>query len=103
MLRAALVILIAAVVWLVATARADASRYVRFGVQDDAWLLGGPRTFEERLTTVEELGVDVVRVNLRWNEIAKRRPKKPTSDVDPAYRWNAADVLIDGLRAHGIT
>jgi hypothetical protein len=103
MLRAALVILVAAVVWLVATARADASRYVRFGVQDDAWLLGGPGTFEERLATVEELGADVVRVNLRWNEIAKRRPKQSASDVDPAYRWNAADVLLDGLRAHGIT
>jgi hypothetical protein len=102
MLRTALVILVVAVLWLVAIARADASPFIRYGIQDDAWLLGGPGTYEERLSKVEGLGVDVVRVNLRWNEIAARRPSIPSSHLDPAYRWKAADVLLNGLRAHGI-
>jgi hypothetical protein len=102
MLRAAFAILIAAVIWLVATARADASPSIRYGIQDDAWLLGGPGTYEERLSKVEGLGADIVRVNLRWNEIAARRPSKPSSHLDSAYRWKSADVLLDGLHAHGI-
>jgi hypothetical protein len=94
-------LLVVVLVWLFASARADASPYVQYGIQDDAWLLGGPGAYEERLTLVEQLGVDVVRVNLRWNEIAARRPAKPSSHLDPAYRWGAADVLLDGLHAHG--
>lgn len=102
MLRAALTLLVVPIAWLVVTARADASAYVRYGIQDDAWLLGGPGMYEARLSKVEGLGVDVVRVNLRWNQIAARRPTTPSSHLDPAYRWNAADVLLNGLRAHGI-
>ncbi len=65
-------------------------------------MLGGPGTFDERLDQVDALGVDVVRVNLRWDEIAAKRPAKPSSHLDPAYRWAAGDVLLGGLRARGI-
>ena len=102
MLRLVLAAIVSLGAFLVYSVRAEASPYVQYGIQDDAWLLGGPGTFEERLERVERLGVDVVRVNLRWNEIAARRPEKPTSHLDPAYRWNAPDVLLNGLRAHGI-
>ncbi len=102
MLRLVLAAIVAVGAFLVYSVRAEASPYVQFGIQDDAWLLGGPGAYEERLERVERLGVDVVRVNLRWNEIAARKPAKPTSHLDPAYRWNAADVLLNGLRAHGI-
>jgi hypothetical protein len=88
--------------FLVHAARADASTYVQYGIQDDAWLLGGPGTFDERLEQVDRLGVDVVRVNLRWDEIAAKRPTKPASHLDPAYRWAVPDVLLGGLRARGI-
>jgi hypothetical protein len=91
-----------AVVALIVTARADPSPYVQFGVQDDAWILGGPGTLDERLTKLESLGVDVVRVNLRWNEVAARKPARASSHLDRAYRWTAADVLLQGLREHGI-
>ena len=70
---------------------------------NDAWLLGGPGTFDERLDQLDELGVDVVRVNLRWDEIAAKRPAKPSSHLDPAYDWAVGDVLLGGLRARGIT
>ena len=102
MLRLVLAAIVAVGAFLVYSVRAEASPYVQYGIQDDAWLLGGPGAYEERLERVERLGVDVVRVNLRWNEIAARKPAKPTSHLDPAYRWNAADVLLNGLRAHGI-
>jgi hypothetical protein len=98
-----LVATLVAALALVLAVRAEASRYVRFGVQDDAWLLGGPGDYEERLDIVQRLGVDVVRVNFRWDQIAARRPAKPTSQLDPAYRWQRADVLLNGLRAHGLT
>src|SRR5215207_10066798 len=102
MLRMMLAVIVALGAFLVNAMRADASPYVQYGIQDDAWLLGGPGTFNERLDQVNRLGVDVVRINLRWDEIAAKRPAKPTSDRDPAYRWAAADVLLGGLRARGI-
>jgi hypothetical protein len=77
-LRAMLAATVVALVALIVAARSEASRYIAYGVQDDAWLLGGPGTLEERLTTLEELGVDVVRVSLRWNQIRARRPARPT-------------------------
>jgi hypothetical protein len=49
------------------------------------------------------LGVDVVRVNVRWNDIALRRPARPTKHTDRAYRWDPADALLNGLHIHGIT
>jgi hypothetical protein len=102
MLRIMLAAIVALGAFLVLEARADASPYVQYGIQDDAWLLGGPGTFDERLDQVDALGADVVRVNLRWDEIAAKRPVKPTSHLDPAYRWAAGDVLLGGLRMRGI-
>jgi hypothetical protein len=96
MLRIMLAAIVALGAFLVFEARADASPYVRYGIQDDAWLLGGPGTFDERLDQVDALGADVVRVNLRWDEIAAKRPAKPSSHLDPAYHWAAGDVLLGG-------
>ena len=48
---------------------ADASPNVRFGIQDDAWLVHGGGTLDERLDRLERLGVDVVRFNLHWDQI----------------------------------
>jgi hypothetical protein len=87
---------------LVLAVRAEASPNVRYGVQDDAWLLAGPGTLDERLTKLDALGVELVRVNLRWNAIAPTRPARAGDDADPAYRWAEADALLQGLRAHDI-
>ena len=85
MLRIMLAAIVTLGAFLVFAARADASPYAQYGIQDDAWLLGGPGTFDERLDQVDALGVDVVRVNLRWDEIAAKRPAKPSSHLDPAW------------------
>jgi hypothetical protein len=88
---------------LAAAPDARPSPEIRYGIQDDAWLLGGPGSYASRLRLLKSLGVDVVRINLRWNETARRRPARPRKHTDRAYRWNAADALLNGLRAHGIS
>lgn len=91
---------------LVATAAlagtAQASRYVQFGIQDDAWLAAGPGDFWDRLAELDHLGVEVYRFTLRWDRIAVRKPANGRNPDDPAYDWEFADAVIQGLRAHGI-
>ncbi|HEY3183626.1 MAG TPA: hypothetical protein VGJ77_12370 [Gaiellaceae bacterium] len=75
---------------------------IQYGLHDDAWLRDGPGALEDRLSKLDELGVEVVRYNLRWDRIATQRPAAPTSDDDPAYTWTDDDPVVNGLRAHGI-
>ena len=76
---------------------------VLYGIQDDAWLLGGPGSYGSRLRFLKGLGPDVVRVNVRWNEIARRRPARPTRHTDRAYNWDPADALLNALQDQGTT
>jgi hypothetical protein len=80
-----------------------ASKGVQYGIQDDAWLEFGPGKLDQRLATFKRLGVPVVRFTLRWNEIARRRPKQPTSPRDRAYDWRRPDRVLRGLRRYGLT
>src|ERR1044071_4650665 len=89
--------LFAVLIGLLACAAAspvDASRGVRYGVQDDAWLEFGPGTLNQRLATFKRLGVPLVRFTLHWNEIATRRPNDPTSPRDRAYDWHRSDRVL---------
>jgi hypothetical protein len=101
-LRIVLTAIVALGAFLVYSVRAEASPNVQYGIQDDAWLLGGPGTFEERLDQVDELGVDLVRINIRWDAVAATKPAKASNHLDPAYRWNTPDTLLEGLRSRGI-
>jgi hypothetical protein len=87
----------------VAASSAPASSGVRYGIQDDAWLEFGPGTLNQRLATFKRLGVPLVRFTLRWNQIAPRRPRAPTSPRDRAYDWRRPDRVLRGLRRHGLT
>jgi hypothetical protein len=78
---------------LAAPGTAAASPYVRYGVQDDAWLSYGPGTLESRLQQLDDLGVDVVRVTIDWRTVEPRRG---------TFDWTHYDELLDGLHAHGI-
>ena len=71
-----------------AAGSAHAAKGIQYGIQDDAWLESGPGTLDQRLTTFKRLGVPLVRFTLRWSDIARRRPKNPTSPRDRAYNWN---------------
>jgi hypothetical protein len=91
MLRLLLLAALAAALLVPATA--GASPYVRYGVQDDAWLEYGPGSLDDRLAQLDALGVDVVRVTLDW------RATEPTKGADD---WARADMLLNGLHDHGI-
>jgi len=46
----------------------------QYGIQDDAWLLGGPGTVTDRIAALQRVGVRLVRVTLRRDEVAATRP-----------------------------
>ena len=98
-----LFVLLFVVAACVAASSVQASKGVRYGIQDDAWLEFGPGTLDQRLATFKRLGVPLVRFTLHWNEIARRRPKDPTSPRDRAYDWRRPDRVLRGLRRHGLT
>jgi len=78
---------------LLLPAGASASPYVRYGVQDDAWLRFEPGPLSDRLDRLQSLGVDLVRLNLVWSEV-ERRPG--------VYDWSSYDPVLEGLHARGI-
>jgi hypothetical protein len=73
---------------------AQASPYVRYGVQDDAWLSYGPGTLDARLDELDALGAGVVRVTIVWPEVEPTRA---------AANWDRYDLLLNGLHARGIS
>ena len=91
MRAAALVIALASALALAGVAAG--SPYLRFGIQDDAWLEYGPGTLAERTATLDELGFDMVRVTLTWSEIEARRGKRD---------WSRSDRLLGALRERGL-
>jgi hypothetical protein len=101
--RVRLVAVLFAVAACVGASAAHASRGVRYGIQDDAWLEFGPGTLNQRLATFKRLGVPLVRFTLHWNEIATRRPNDATSPRDPAYDWHRPDRVLRGLHRYGLT
>jgi hypothetical protein len=100
--RLGILAVLAAVAALAAASAAPASRSARFGIQDDAWLLGGPGTLDKRVATLQALGVGVVRFTLRWDRVARTRPADVRDPSDPAYVWGAYGDVLDALHAAGI-
>ena len=72
---------------------AGASSGVRYGIQDDAWLVHGPGTLDDRLDRLDRLGVDLIRFNLHWDQIEAVRGQPV---------WEDSDAVLKGLQAHGI-
>ena len=72
---------------------AGASPSIRYGIQDDAWLLYGAGTLENRVDTLDRLGVDLVRFTIDWSKVEARRGDRDWSSVDP---------VLGALRARGI-
>jgi hypothetical protein len=87
---------------LVAAAPAGAATNAEYGIQDDAWLLYGPGTLPERLTTLQNLGVGVVRFTLRWDAVAPAKPSDARDPDDAAYRWGAYGDVLDALHEQGM-
>ena len=66
---------------------------VSYGIQDDAWLRYGPGTVEERVATLQGLGLGLVRVTVRWDAI-----EEPTGHV----RLGGTDAVLEPLHGAGI-
>jgi hypothetical protein len=101
-MRLAVALLVSALGLMLIPPPAGASRYVRYGIQDDAWVEFGPGKLEDRLDRLDRLGVELVRFTLRWDRIAARKPANGRHDVDPSYAWGNADAILRGLHARGI-
>ena len=71
----------------------QASSAVRYGIQDDSWLIHGAGTLDDRLDRLESLGVEIVRFNLHWDRIEAVRGEQ---------NWEESDLVLNGLRARGI-
>jgi hypothetical protein len=87
------IVVVAAVALLSFSTPAVASPSIRYGVQDDAWLLYGPGTLKQRLDRLQTLGVDLVRVSVNWSQVESR---------EGVFDWSGYDPAIKGLRARGI-
>ena len=82
---------------LFAPAGASASTRIQYGVQDDAWLVYGPESPAQRIQILQRLGVDVVRLTLRWDTVAQSAPADPRNPDDPAYNWELYDPILQRL------
>ena len=71
---------------------ANAQRHMLVGLQDDAMVLRGNPVFTFGM--MRELRVQVVRMNLNWPDVAKRRPAHPQDPADAAYDWDVYDRAI---------
>jgi hypothetical protein len=81
---------------------ASASPGIQYGIQDDAWLLGGSGSLQRRLDFVQNLGVTTVRFSIHWDQIAPTQPARALASNDPAYQWSGVDAVLQGLHARGI-
>ena len=99
MFRGVVALLAIALAAAVATVPASASPDAQFGIQDDAWLMYGPGTLSQRLTTLDTLGVGLVRLTLRFDQIAAKKPARPRDPDD--YNWGVFGATLDALHARG--
>lgn len=79
---------------------AQAQRHLLVGVQDDAMTLRGNPTFT--FSTLKQLRVQIVRINLNWNDVADKRPAHPQDPSDPAYDWRLYDRAIRYAAQNGM-
>jgi hypothetical protein len=85
------------VIAVLGTSGASASTRIQYGIQDDAWLLYGPESPAQRIQILQRLGVDIVRLTLRWDAVAQRVPADPRDPADPAYTWDLYDPILQRL------
>jgi hypothetical protein len=95
----AVVVLLTAVV----AATAQASRYMRVGIYDEAQTLYGP--VPTTFAMFKQLHVQEVRLNLYWGGrygVAKARPARATDPADPAYDWTLYDRTVNYAAQDGV-
>lgn len=72
-------------------------RSPQVGIQDDR--IGYVADPAERVRAMADAGASIVRVDVRWDQIAKLKPVNPTDPADPGYDWAAYDRVVDAAVA----
>jgi hypothetical protein len=66
----------------------------------------GPTTLADgssAFPVYRDLGVDVLQLQLSWNQVAPTEPNRPTDPADPAYRWpQQLDAAVAESRGAGV-
>jgi len=71
------------------------------GIQDDR--IAQPQLDPApRVAAAAATGARMIRVDLRWDQVAHRRPATPTDPADPAYDWAHYDAVVAAARARGM-
>ena len=77
---------------------ATAAAGLELGVQDDAFLSSAePNAWP----LARELRPDVIRYNVDWASVARKRPAQAQLPGDPAYDWAATDRIVRNSAAQG--
>ena len=82
---------------------AQASRFLRIGIYDEAQTLYGP--VDKTFPLLKQLHVQEIRLNLYWGGrygVAKRRPARATNPADPAYDWSLYDRTVEYASEYGM-
>jgi hypothetical protein len=79
---------------LAVPALGQAAPRIQVGVTDDAWLMFGPGTVQERVARLQDMGAEVVRLTLDWGRIEA---------TQGTFDWEREDAVLEALRADGIT
>ena len=79
---------------------ASAKAHMLIGIQDDSMTLHGNPQFT--FSTMKQLRTQIVRINLNWNDVAKRRPAHAQDPADPAYDWDLYDRAIRYTAQYGM-
>jgi len=98
-LAVVVVLLVAAA--LTQPAAAGALRSPTPGLQDDQ-IYDTRVDAEARVADMARLGASVIRVDLRWDLVASRRPRAPRDPRDPAYDWRRYDRIVAAARRRGV-
>jgi hypothetical protein len=70
------------------------------GFQDDrSFMLLGNRL--ALLDKAKAANATVLRVGVRWDDVARSRPASPSNPADPAYNWATLDEFVTNARSRG--
>src|SRR6266496_1950894 len=102
MKRTSIALIVIALCAFAATARpgqASAARHMMVGMYEPVYSLTAPAT---TFATFKNLRVQVLRLDLGWRAVAKKRPAHPLDPDDPAYDWDVYDTFVLNARKNRI-
>jgi hypothetical protein len=102
MKRTSIALIVIALCAFAGTARpgqASAARHMMVGMYEPVYSLSAPAT---SFATFKNLRVQVLRLDLGWRAVAKKRPAHPLDPDDPAYDWDVYDTFVLNARKNRI-